>query len=443
MVEDDIKPASTLDLQSLPSNSKSFASEPPIILVRRPSEESRDTRPASSSANINDLSDDVIIDYKDVSDEVDADRQSNAATSVVSCDTDSLLSTSLAQVIPSPSPIPSYTGSCLDDTTSDIDIPRPVASSSPYMIPRNAKNREPNILDTSLGNISSLDQSWTDIKERLGDKAQPFLDAFDDQDEVQYEIEKITGLLDDIQNKLDTEKPEGDIESTIKATQAILDDINSSVPILENLERKIKYKDGSVTSRDALNTTVSMLYDRWDTLRMQATSKQLELEIQVLENEQYNRMVQAYKVELSEVNDWMQETRSNIEQQEMIDDEIATIDTRSESGMSEFSTTSSVNQLLHHLHKCRNTVNDIERKLALLRELTEKGSLPSRTDDEGVKLLHEINSVQHQLKSLHKDEQDRAKKIKNALTTKQDEFADSPCEAIKIKDWLKADTVST
>ena len=26
-------------------------------------------------------------------------------------------------------------------------------------------------------------------------------------------------------------------------------------------------------------------------------------------------MVQAYKVELSEVNDWMQETRTNIEQQ--------------------------------------------------------------------------------------------------------------------------------
>ena len=54
----------------------------------------------------------------------------------------------------------------------------------------------------------------------------------------------------------------------------------------------------------------------------------------------------------------------------MHDDEIATIDTKSESGMSEFSTTSSVNQLLHHLHKCRNTVVDIERKLALLRELT-------------------------------------------------------------------------
>ena len=43
---------------------------------------------------------------------------------------------------------------------------------------------------------------------------------------------------------------------------------------------------------------------------------------------------------------------------------------------------------------------------------SEKGSLPSRTDDEGVKLLHEINSVQHQLKNLHKDEQGRAKKIK-------------------------------
>ena len=70
---------------------------------------------------------------------------------------------------------------------------------------RGNPNKEPHALDTSLGNISPLDQSWTDIKERLGDKAQPFLDAFDDQDEVQYEIEKITGLLNDIQNRLDTE----------------------------------------------------------------------------------------------------------------------------------------------------------------------------------------------------------------------------------------------
>jgi len=61
--------------------------------------------------------------------------------------------------------------------------------------------------------------------------------------------------------------------------QELLDDINRLVPKLEDVERRVRFLSGGAGGRDAFGATVSVLYDRWDTVRMQATSKQNTVEV--------------------------------------------------------------------------------------------------------------------------------------------------------------------
>lgn len=55
-------------------------------------------------------------------------------------------------------------------------------------------------------------------------------------------------------------------------------------PKLESLDRSCRYTMHSEVGKDALNATISLLYDRWDTLRMQATSKQNNIEVGTVVN---------------------------------------------------------------------------------------------------------------------------------------------------------------
>ena len=142
-----------------------------------------------------------------------------------------------------------------------------------------------------------------------------------DQDDLQIEIQAVTGKLDEFQHRLDKSDTESDLQKTLQLTQVkklsietcvhvhceqhsrgfhcktslsttcslfrhgnvflqeLLDDINRVIPQLEAIERRVRFLSGNHTGRDAFNAAVSVLYDRWDTIRMQATSKQNTVEV--------------------------------------------------------------------------------------------------------------------------------------------------------------------
>ena len=78
---------------------------------------------------------------------------------------------------------------------------------------------------------------------------------------------------------------------------------------------------------------------------------QITFQVLILEEEQYRRMVDAYRAELQNVSEWLGRKRQE--------------------SHSDVSSTSS--DMIHkQLKKCKHTVSDIERKLKLLGELSSK-----------------------------------------------------------------------
>ena len=61
--------------------------------------------------------------------------------------------------------------------------------------------------------------------------------------------------------------------------QVLIDDVNRLIPGLDQLEREIRILPRSHSGREAFNAALSVMYDRWDTIRMQATSKQSTIEV--------------------------------------------------------------------------------------------------------------------------------------------------------------------
>ena len=64
--------------------------------------------------------------------------------------------------------------------------------------------------------------------------------------------------------------------------QELLSNITALTSDLEQVEREIRFLPHSHAGKEPFNTALSMLFDRWDTLRMQATSKQSTIEVKML-----------------------------------------------------------------------------------------------------------------------------------------------------------------
>ncbi|CAK8680522.1 unnamed protein product [Clavelina lepadiformis] len=339
------------------------------------------------------------------------------------CSTSSLLSPSLAKDLVLSSPETAASKST-DHQKANEEIgvhilsttPRPLATSSPFMVTK-GRPSEGDFADESFG---VLNRSWQSLKDQLGERAKSLLTTLQDQDDLQIEIQAVTGKLDEFQHRLDKSDTESDLQKTLQLTQELLDDINRVIPQLEAIERRVRFLSGNHTGRDAFNAAVSVLYDRWDTIRMQATSKQNTVEIKILEEEQYRRMVEAYRAELQVVTEWVSETRKD-------------------RPLSAVSSVSSSDAIYQQLNKCRNTVSDIERKLKLLAELSGNSSnLPGSSDVD--LLLHELECVKDDLEDLQKDAKNEEKRLQDALQTRYDENvpASYQSEFAKMHDWLQA-----
>jgi len=85
-------------------------------------------------------------------------------------------------------------------------------------------------------------------------------------------------------------------------------------------------------------------------------------QIKILEEEQYRRMVEAYKAELQQVTDWVQGAKQPTPRS-------STSYSKEDTSSVASSNMTSVHQ---QLKQCKNTVLDIERKLILLSELSGK-----------------------------------------------------------------------
>nr|XP_026689761.1 nesprin-1-like isoform X2 [Ciona intestinalis] len=290
----------------------------------------------------------------------------SSKSNISTCSTNSLLSPRLAEiglVKSSPEPSP-HVMPVLDEDTREFITPQPVASSTPYL-PRRSKSSS----KSPEEKVAKLDQSWSKLKDELGEQAQSLLSTLKDHDDLQSEIQAATSKLDDFQDRLDDSDHVTSLQTMLANTQELLDDINLFIPKLENIERRVRFLAKNDTAREAFNATVSVLYDRWDTVRMQTTSKQNAVEIKILEEEQYKRMVQAYKAELQQVTEWMEEAKHQHDKTPSLSD---TSVTRPSSAGSSSVASSNMTTLHLQLKKCRNTVVDIERKLKLLSELSGK-----------------------------------------------------------------------
>ncbi|XP_077969764.1 nesprin-1-like isoform X1 [Styela clava] len=340
-------------------------------------------------------------------------------------------------------------------------MPLPIDASSPYMVDA-AKYRR-------MGERMSIDD---DDRDELGEKVKELLSSFREQDNVRSDIQEITMKLNECQERLDAPEMQMSLQEQFDQNQALLDEINLLQSKLESVERWTSSLAHDYGGKETLNATVSVLYDRWDTMRMQATSKQNVIEIKMLEEEQYCRMVEAYKAELEQVTEWMEDAKKI--QQRM------TSESASQHPPTIGSLTDDLSALQKHIKDCESTVADVERKLRLISELTGE-SLPepsalrpvpplssrshqssvysivvsppspsssstsssdktlslSRGDKEGAELLEQLDSVKDGLEDLQKSAVDKGKQYQDELEAKQDEaIAQYQTEVSKMQDWL-------
>lgn len=106
----------------------------------------------------------------------------------------------------------------------------------------------------------------------MGERARSLETALQKQEELKMKITKITEKFDDFQNQVD------DVTSDVTATRKLVAEINSMADQISEVERETQMTSQS-KGGDVINAISSILFERWETLRMKSASKLTNQEV--------------------------------------------------------------------------------------------------------------------------------------------------------------------
>lgn len=106
--------------------------------------------------------------------------------------------------------------------------------------------------------------------------------------------------LDECEQVLQDQTESKDLVNQIELNDQLnyrLEDIYPDIEKSDDLSTGAAAKANSQKGQDAARRLPGLLFDRWETVRVRSATKQNVIEIQMLEDEQYRRMVDGYKSE--------------------------------------------------------------------------------------------------------------------------------------------------
>ncbi|XP_048737335.2 nesprin-1-like isoform X3 [Ostrea edulis] len=275
--------------------------------------------------------------------------------------------------------------------------------------------------DTSLADLNS---SWNTLQLQLGAKEEQLRNALQSQKQYQQAVQEVTGRLDRIQHSISRELPvTADLDKHIGDFQQILHDfdgIKSDVAQLNEQGRKLvdtSDREGFKT----LQSTLSMLSARVENLQTLADIKSNQLQNCLREKERHAIAKAAYRKDLIEIEDW-------IDEKEM---QLSFVPLSSETPAS----------LRESLENNQMLQEDVSKKLQLIPDLAVRCDrlCQMETSQNAKKLRSQLTNLQERLGTLKLAMIEKIGHIKNAIKEsekRKKEMDEYESSTQKLQSWV-------